>query len=306
MLVAGFPEFLADMKEKAIDIVQSIPLLRDYVMNNEQFKNINWTALAEKVMGLVGNSASAIISGIFSAIGSVSSGIFNAVVAVVFAIYSLIRKEILARQARRLLYAFLPEKFCDGTIRIGQLTNKVFSNFISGQCLEACILGGMFAITMTIFRMPYVALISMLIAVTALVPIVGAFVGCFLGAFFIFVTDPMQAVWFVIMLLILQQIDGNLIYPKVMGNSVGLPGMWVLLAVTVGGELMGIAGMLLMIPLVSVLYTILREVTTIRLNKRQIDGDKLQPHPVDFTRRVTTEKKKKKKEKKAPESQAEE
>ncbi len=294
VLIDRFPVFFAEAKEKVLDFVGKVPMLQEYVTNDQNFKDINWTELAEKIMGFVGQSATTIIGGLFSAIGSISSGVVDAVIAIVFAIYALIRKEILAQQFRRVLYAFLPEKFCDGTIRICRLTNKVFSNFISGQCLEACILGGMFAIAMSIFRMPYVALISMLIAVTALVPIVGAFVGCAVGAFFILVNDPMQAVWFVIMFLIIQQIEGNVIYPKVVGSSVGLPGMWVLLAVTVGGDLMGVAGMLLMIPAVSVLYTILRELTAIRLNKRQISGEKLQVQPAEFTPRPPLFKRKKK------------
>jgi predicted PurR-regulated permease PerM len=133
---------------------------------------------------------------------------------------------------------------------------------------------------MAIFRMPYIPLISVLIAVTALVPIVGAFVGCILGAFFILVNDPFQALIFIGMFLVIQQIEGNLIYPKVVGTSIGLPGMWVLVAVTVGGELMGVAGMLIMIPLVSVAYTLLRELTAKRVEDRDIDPEKLKAHPI--------------------------
>ena len=130
--------------------------------------------------------------------------------------------------------------------------------------------------------MPYIVLISVLIALTALVPIVGAFVGCIIGAFLILVNDPFQAVIFVAVFLVLQQIEGNLIYPKVVGTSIGLPGMWVLVAVTVGGEIMGIMGMLVMIPIVSVCYTLLREFTYARVEKRQIDPNKLQAHPPEL------------------------
>jgi predicted PurR-regulated permease PerM len=206
----------------------------------------------------------------------------NLVISFVFALYCLGCKEVLARQGRRLIYSFLPEHFCDETVRILRLTNSTFSNFISGQCLEAVILGAMFAVSMAIFRMPYVALVSVIISVTALVPLVGAFVGCFLGAFFILVDNPMQAVAFVAMFLILQQIEGNLIYPKVVGTSIGLPGMWVLAAVAVGGELMGVAGMFLMVPVASVLYTLMREITNTRLEERGIDRTKLQDHPPEL------------------------
>ena len=157
----------------------------------------------------------------------------------------------------------------------------------------------MFAVAMLIFRMPYVPLVSVLVAVTALVPIVGAFVGCALGAFFILVDDPVKAFWFVTMFLV--QIEGNLIYPRVVGKSVGLPGMWVLLAVAVGGELMGVAGMFIMIPLVSVLYTLLREITNKRLAERGIARVKLNEQPPELRTRMPR-KKKKQKPADAPES----
>ena len=133
-----------------------------------------------------------------------------------------------------------------------------FSNFLSGQCLEACILGSMFVISMTILRMPYAVLIGVLIAVTALIPIVGAFIGCIVGALLICMSNPLQALAFIILFLVLQQIEGNLIYPHVVGSSVGLPGIWVLVAVTVGGSLFGVVGMLTFIPLCSVAYALFR------------------------------------------------
>jgi predicted PurR-regulated permease PerM len=202
-------------------------------------------------------------------------------IGLVFSLYCLARKEVLARQGRKILYAFIPEWAADETIRIIRLTNGIFSNFISGQCLEAVILGAMFAIAMAILKLPYIVLISVLIAVSALVPYVGAFLGCVIGTFLILVNDPFQAMVFLVMFLILQQIEGNLIYPKVVGTSIGLPGMWVLAAVTIGGEIMGIMGMLVMVPLVSVFYTLLREITYKRVEARQIDPDKLRDHPME-------------------------
>ena len=132
---------------------------------------------------------------------------------------------------------------------------------------------------MAIFRMPYIPLVSVIIAVTALVPVVGAFAGCIVGAFFILVNDPVQALTFVAMFLVIQQLENNLIYPRVVGTSIGLPGMWVLLAVSIGGELMGVGGMLVMIPLASVLYTLLREFTDKRLAQRNIPAEKLENPP---------------------------
>ena len=288
-LLDRLPAFFGTLQTYAISFLNANPKIMDLFYGNTQeiggfdfaeLLHVDWSALIKDVLSVAGNSVSTIVGGAFSAIGSVSSFIVNAVISIVFSLYCLSSKEKLARQLRHLVYAFFPEHFADETIRIMRLTNTTFSNFISGQCLEAVILGGMFAVTMFIFKMPYVALVSVIISVTALVPLVGAFVGCFLGAFFILVDNPMQAVWFVVMFLVLQQIEGNLIYPKVVGTSIGLPGMWVLVAVTVGGELMGIGGMFIMIPVASVLYTLLREVTEERLSHRSIDPDKLRAHPL--------------------------
>ena len=155
--------------------------------------------------------------------------------------------------------AYLPEEINTKIQYVLKLLHKNFSSFISSQCLEAVILGTLFVIAMTIFGFPYAVLIGTLIAVTALVPIVGAFIGCAVGAFLILVEDPILAIGFVIMFLVIQQLEGNLIYPKVVGNSVGLPAIWVLVAVSVGGSLFGVVGMLIFIPITSTLYTLLRE-----------------------------------------------
>lgn len=251
----------------------------------ESFGFSEFMVLAEQVVDKVGSSISAIVSGAFSTVGKIGTAVVNFVIAIVFALYCLGQKETLARQGRKLLYAFVPEKFADETVRILRLSNSTFSNFLSGQCIEVCILGCMFAITMAIFKMPFIALISILIAVTAFIPIVGAFAGCIIGAFLILMKNPdnpMQAVIFVIMFLVLQQIEGNLIYPRVVGNSVGLSGMWVLLAIAIGGKLFGVVGMFLMIPFTSVLYTILQEKTHKRLEQKKMDPDKLKAQPPEL------------------------
>lgn len=297
-LAAKLPGFFNRIVELTDEFLEAHPRLLEWIQENTDFEQLNLTALMEKVVSWVGNGISTVLSRAFSAIGSVFTGVFNGVISFVFALYCLFRKEILASQGRRLLYAFLPEGICDEAVRILRLTSSTFSNFISGQCLEACILGAMFAVAMLIFRMPYVPLVSVLVAITALVPIVGAFVGCGLGAFFILVDDPLKAVWFVVMFLVIQQIEGNVVYPKVVGSSVGLPGMWVLLAVAVGGELMGVAGMFIMIPLVSVIYTLLREITHKRLGEREIDKEKLIAHAPLLRSKPQVEKKPKQKKNK--------
>ena len=274
-LIPKLVEFFSRMEHKFRDFLAENPEMLDWVYANTDFEAINWSDLIQKAVSVLTNSMSVIATGAFSAVGSVAGAVLNFVIGLVFALYCLGRKETLSRQGKKLMYAFLPERVSDECVRVFRLTNATFSGFISGQCLEAVILGFLFALTMSILKMPYVSLISVLIGVTSLVPLVGSFVGCFLGAFFILVNDPVQALIFVVMFLILQQIEGNLIYPKVVGNSIGLPGMWVLVAVTVGGELMGVGGMLVMIPVTSVLYTLLREVTNKRLKQRNISREKL-------------------------------
>lgn len=293
-LVEKLPGFFARVRDRAVLFFDDHPELLEWLLENTDFDAINWSSVLQNVAAWLSNGFTTILERALSIVMVLSSGVFNGIMGFVFCLYCLSRKEILARQARRILYSFLPEKFCDETIRIFRMTNATFSNFLSGQCLEAVILGCMFAVAMSIFRMPFMPLVSVIIAVTALVPIVGAFVGCILGAFFIMVQSPMQAVWFVVMFLVLQQIEGNLVYPRVVGTSIGLPGMWVLVAVAVGGDLMGVGGMLLMIPLAAVIYALLREITDKRLAERKIDREKLQAHPPELKSKFKEKREKKK------------
>ena len=278
-LVEAIPAFFNRVQEQVMQFLESHPEIMAWLSENTEFENLNWQGLIEKAVSIVSDSVSVVVNKALNAVVELSTGIFNAVLSVVFCLSCLSRKEILARQGRRILYSVLPEKGADETIRVMRMTNSTFSNFISGQCLEALILGAMFAVTMLFFKMPYIPLISVIITVTALVPIVGAFVGCVLGAFLILMVDFQMALFFVAMFLILQQIENNMIYPRVVGTSIGLPGMWVLVAVAVGGDLMGVGGMLLMIPLASVMYALAREFTDKQLGKRNISADKLRDHP---------------------------
>ncbi len=287
------PGFFSNVQTIFTDFLNDNPEMLAWAQDNIDLKSLDIGGMVKETLDVVTSSVGTIITGTFSAIGTLTGGIVDAVIGIVFAVYCLFRKEILARQGRRLIYAFLPEKWCDTIVRVLRLANSTFSNFLSGQCLEVCILGCMFAVSMAIFQMPYIPLVSVLVAVTAFIPIVGAFAGCILGALFILVDNPMQAVWFVAMFLVLQQIENNLIYPRVVGTSIGLPGMWVLLAVTIGGELMGVAGMFLMIPMVAVLYVVLREVTTSRLERRGIDNEKLLDQPPELVSHLKKPRKKK-------------
>lgn len=300
-LIPKVNDFLLQAENRIVDFLNDNQSVVDWSITFAETLDIE--GLSKKLLDLVGDSAETILSGTFSALAKLLGGIVDVVIAIVFALYCLFQKETLARQGRKIVYAFLPEHVADTAVRILRLANSTFSNFLSGQCIEVCILGCLFAITMAIFRMPYILLVSVLVAVTAFVPVVGAWIGCVLGTFFIFVSDPMQAVWFVVMFLVLQQIENNMIYPRVVGTSIGLSGMWVLVAVAVGGELMGVAGMFLMIPVASVVYSVLSEYTNKRLVSREIEPEKLKEQPPELRSKFKEIRQKKRKKIEVPESE---
>lgn len=280
VMIGVIPQLTKTMGSLMINITDFIPQIkiwiRDFFHDNReimklvdqvQFKPdqaIRWG------ISLLGNGAGNMMNTTVSAVGSVVSGLATFFIAFSFACYVLFQKEKLHVQVRKVLFAFLPKQKAEAFLKVCSLTYRTFANFLTGQCLEAVILGCMFVVTLSILRMPYALLIGVLIAFTALIPIFGAFIGCAVGSFLIFMVSPKQAIIFIIVFLVLQQIEGNLIYPHVVGESVGLPSIWVLAAVTIGGNLMGIVGMLVFIPLLSVVYTIFRKVVYQRLKKRHI------------------------------------
>jgi predicted PurR-regulated permease PerM len=230
--------------------------------------SVDWEGLARTVWDFLTKGVGSVVTSTISitrqVIGAVSAGFIS----FIFAVYLLLQKEKLGLQCRKALYALLPRRGADRVVEVCSLSHRVFSSFITGQCMEAVILGAMFFVAMTLLRMPYALLVGCLIAVTALIPIVGAFIGCIVGAFLLLMVSPMQALVFVVLFLVLQQVEGNLIYPHVVGSSVGLPSIWVLAAVSIGGSLMGITGMLIFIPLTSVLYALFREFVYARLKEK--------------------------------------
>lgn len=272
-------DFLLEIGVYIEEFLVENPEAMDLFQGSANGGNLDWASFVQNAVSLLGNSVSTIFQSAVSTLGSVASFAMDLFVAIVFAVYCLFQKETLARQGRKILYAFAKERFADRVIHVLRLSNSTFSNFLSGQCIEVCILGVMIAVAMAILKLPYIPLVSVLVAVTAFIPIVGAWVGCVVGVFFMLVNDPMQAVWFLIMFLVVQQIEGNLIYPKVVGTSIGLSGMWVIVAISVGGDLFGVVGMLLMIPLASVIQTILREEVAIRVYNRKINPEKLEAQP---------------------------
>jgi len=278
-LRSTIPAFVERTAAKLMVFMDDNPELKAWILEITKLESLNWSEILRNALTVVGNSVTSVMGGAVNVIGNVTTAIVNAVISVVFALYCLARKDILSRQAKRILYSLAPEHICDEIVRVFRLTKVTFFNFISGQVLEACILGVLFAVVMALLKLPYIPLVSVIIAVTALIPVVGAFVGCVVGAFFILVNDPIQALTFIAVFLVLQQLENNLIYPRVVGTSIGLPGMWVLVAVTIGGEILGVGGMLVMIPVASVLYTLLREFTEKRLAQRNIPLEKLENPP---------------------------
>ena len=215
--------------------------------------------MVDSIMGVLQNGVNNILSSAVTVTVGIANTAMNASIAFVFACYILIQKEKLMVQAKKALFALIPEKTVKYLLHVCSLASNTFSRFVTGQCIEAVILGTMFFVAMTIFRFPYAMLVGVLIAFTALIPIFGAFIGCAISFLLILLVSSVKALLFLILFLVLQQIEGNLIYPHVVGGSVGLPSVWVLVAVTVGGSLMGVAGMLIFIPLVSVIYALFRE-----------------------------------------------
>lgn len=228
-------------------------------ISNIKIPEIDWQKILTAIVDFFKNGMGNIAVTTFSVTSSIASGTVNFFIALIFSFYILMQKEKLGDQLQRTVKAYTKPAVYEWIMKVAGLLNQNFSRFITGQCVEAVILGTMFIVTMLIFKFPFAVMIGVLIAFTALIPIVGAFIGCVVGAFLILVDSPAKAIGFIILFLILQQIEGNLIYPHVVGNSVGLPSIWVLAAVTIGGSLMGIAGMLIFIPLLSTVYTLLRE-----------------------------------------------
>lgn len=217
---------------------------------------VDTEALVEKIASLINDRGSGIITVTWGATTSLLSGVVNVLLAFVFAMYLLAQKEAVCTHLKRLVTTVLPRQKAQRVLYIAKLSNQTFTNFISGQMIEAVIIGVLCFIGMLIFKMPYAGVVSVIVGATALVPVFGAWLGGGFGAFLILLTEPVKALWFIVFIVVLQQLEGNLIYPKVVGKSVGLPGILVLMAVTIGGGAFGVLGMLLCVPVCAVLYSL--------------------------------------------------
>lgn len=274
------PELGTTLVSVVKKVEEDIPLAQKWITDtfNGDSEIVKWASAIEidpqkildSIVSVLKNGADNLVSSTITVTMGIVSMAVNFAIGFVFACYVLLQKEKLGKQVLKATYAILPVKVVEYQSHVCTLASKIFASFITGQCIEAVILGSMFFVTMTIGRFPYAMLIGVLISFTALIPVFGGIIGCWVGFFLILMVSPLKAFMFLGLFVILQQIEGNLIYPYVVGNSVGLPAIWVLVAVTLGGNLMGIVGMLIFIPLVSVLYTLFREWVYARLDKKKV------------------------------------
>lgn len=229
--------------------------------------NFDWSKVSNSVQDFITTEGSQLVNTAVGKVSSVIGGIVDFFIAIIFSVYILISKETLKKQVVRLVKVWLPAKFGKWLIHAGEVAGGIFRNFVSGQTLEGLILGLLCFVGMLILQLPYSPMVSVLVGVFSLIPVVGAFIAAFVGAFMIFTVSPFQALVFLIFLVVLQQLEGNLIYPRVMGSKINLPAMWVLTAVTIGGSLAGAVGMLFCIPVFSTIYVLVKEATQNRENK---------------------------------------
>ena len=285
-LGAKIPAFYERVVESLTRLSVSYPVLQEQLANIQHL-DFDWNSILAALIAFLKNGVGNMFSSTMTMASSIVGVIANFFIAFVFAIYILTQKEKLQNQVNRIMDAYLPLKTRTFLRKLFERLYTNFVNFICGQCIEAVILGAMFIIVMTIFGLPYALMVGTLIAFTALIPVVGAFIGCGVGFLVILIEDPIKAVWFLILFLVLQQIEGNLIYPKVVGNSVGLPSIWVLASVSVGGSLFGVVGMIVFIPLMSTIYSLIRDDVNAR-NTRTIQPSGNNP---DADREVESESK---------------
>ncbi|MGN0676355.1 MAG: AI-2E family transporter [Ruminococcus sp.] len=271
VLYNTIPDIVDKLKEWAVENLENIPDIQKKIAELD----INWASVTENIATFLTSGATGLISSVVGIIGTFTLSITKICVGIAFALYLLIYKDSIKKGLSRIKNAYLDKKTADKIQHIFDVTNKTFKSFFVGQFTEAVILGVLCSIGMLILRLPYAVMTGTVVGVTALVPIVGAFVGAIVGAFMILTVNPMQAVIFIIFLIILQQIEENFIYPRVVGSSIGLPGIWVLGAVTVGGSISGVMGMLLGVPAVATVYKLACE----SLEKKEAEKRKAQPSP---------------------------
>lgn len=260
------PELASAIKVIGLSLPEVVDNLQSWIDHHDTYlpqlekliNQIDIESMGNELSKFAKTGFSGMLDSTIDALTVVVSGIVNFVLGFVFAIYILMSKESLKKQVKRLINAYLPSKVANNIFEVARLSRTTFSNFIIGQTVEAFILGALCTIGMVVLGLPYAPMVGSLVGITAFIPIIGAFIGGAIGAFMIFTVDYMQAFIFIIFLIVLQQLEGDLIYPRVVGSTIGLPSIWVLFAVTVGGSLWGITGVLLGVPVVSVIYSLIK------------------------------------------------
>lgn len=253
LITDEIPVTIESLRLWAIEHSEEMPAFQEYLKKMD----VDWQDLAKKLMNFLAVGAGGILSSVVTVFSRIFGTAAKALIGTIFAIYLLSAKETLCSQADRMMRAYLKPETRKKIRYVAGTLHEIFTNFIVGQCMEAVIIGTLCALGMSVLRMPYAVMTGAVVGVTALIPVVGAYIGAAVGAFMVFTVNPLQAVGFVVFLVILQQLEGNLIYPRVVGSSIGLPGLWVLAAVTVGGGVLGVAGMLLGVPLAAAAYRFL-------------------------------------------------
>lgn len=270
------PGFIAKAKDIVLKYTTRFPEITEAI-NNIDPEKINWSGIGS----FMKDGGTSLLSTTVSIFSSIISAVVNIFIGIIFSIYILSQKEKLGRQVKMLIYAIFKESTADELMVFGKIANTTFSKFFTCQFREGIILGSMFVIAMSLFGFPFPLTVGVLMAFTALIPVFGAFIGLFIGAFLILVDSPGYVIWFIVMFFVMQAIENYLIYPRLVGGDIGLNAIWVLLAVLVGGDLMGVVGMLVFIPLVSVLYAYLRSLVQRKLKYKNINvDDKLVPDDV--------------------------
>lgn len=262
MLISSIPQMVAQVENFVINLLDQSPEIQ--VQIKDMFNNSS--SVGDLFSGILNH----LVNRSVDFIKNIISSFVTIFTSIIFSIYILVQKETIIKGAKRVLNAFASKEDAKKVIDVLKLTNVTFSKFLTGQCLDASILGILMFVVLSIFRIPYALLISVLTAVTALIPVFGAWVAMIVGVLLIVITSPAQALMFALIFLILQQLENNFIYPRVVGASVGLSPMWTLIAITVGGKLFGVIGMLIGLPLASVLYSLFKNTINEKLKEKEL------------------------------------
>jgi len=265
LIVEEIPGVVEEIRLWALETFREVPAVQEALAD----MNIDWKETLTRIFGILMAGAGGLFTSVMSAVTGLFGAVAQTLIGTIFAIYLLSTKETLSEQADTLMKVYLKPQTREKILYTAEVFHKTFSSFIVGQVIEAVIIGALCALGMMFLRIPYAAMTGTVVGVTALIPVVGAYIGAAVGAFMVFTVNPVQAVVFIIFLICLQQFEGNLIYPKVVGSSIGLPGMWVLAAVTIGGGVLGVGGMLLGVPLTAALYRLLWADVRVRLERKE-------------------------------------